>query len=366
VGPLPLLEPKLDYRHTARRLLPETQVIRLLAFVCFTVALIASVSADDDVARFYKGRTVTLYVGYGVGGAYDLYAREIAKFLGRHIPGEPRVAVENMPGASSMVLGNYLARRAPRDGTALGAVNSALIFDPLFSGAQSKAQFEGPDMTMIGNAVSAAAVLISWKTSGVRTFDDLRRRKLIIGAVSRTGDTYVLPLAMKRLLDLKNLELVTGYPGSREVLIALEQGEITGRVWDMEGIRGIRPQWLKDGSINLIVQLAAHRMPEVPAEVPLVKDFVTSEDDRRILDVVFMTTLLARPFIAPPGMPAERTAALRDAFMAAMMDPDFLADTAKAQLELSPMAGAEMESNVRSAYALPEALIAKVRKTLAD
>ena len=187
-------------------------------------------------------------------------------------PGEPKVIVENMPGASSMVLANYLAKRAPRDGTAIGAVNSALIFDPLFSGSASKAQFEGPDMTMIGNAVSAAAVLIAWKASGVASFDDLTRKKLVIGAVSRTGDTYVLPLAMKRLLGLQNLEIVTGYPWPR-CSIPLDRAEVTGRAWDMEGISAIRPQWLKDGSINLIVQLAAGKMPEVPPRA-LWKDFV--------------------------------------------------------------------------------------------
>jgi tripartite-type tricarboxylate transporter receptor subunit TctC len=338
----------------------------LLSFFCFTIAMIVNACAEDDVAGFYRGRTVTCYVGYGVGGAYDLYTRQIGRFLGRHIPGEPKVIVENMPGASSMVLANHLAKRAPRDGTVIGAVNSALIFDPLFSGAASKAQFEGPDMTMIGNAVSAAAVLIAWKTSGVERFDDLKRKKLVIGAVSRTGDTYVLPLAMKRLLDLKNLEIVTGYPGSREVLIALEQGEVTGRVWDMEGIRAIRPQWLKDGSISLIVQLAASKMPEVPAGVPLLKDFVTSADDHKVLDVIFMTTLLARPYIAPPGVPAQRVAALRDAFMAVMKDRDFLAEAEKARIQLTPLSGVEMERDVRAAYALPDAIIAKVRKVLAD
>jgi tripartite-type tricarboxylate transporter receptor subunit TctC len=326
----------------------------------------ANASAQDGVAAFYSGRTVTCYVGYGVGGAYDLYARTISRYLSRHIPGAPRVVVENMPGASSMVLANFLAKRAPRDGTAIGAVNSALIFDPLFSGPASKAQFEGPDMTMIGNAVSAAAVLISWKNSGVKSFDDLKRQKLVIGAVSRTGDTYVLPLAIKRLLDLKNLEIVTGYPGSREVLIALEQGEITGRVWDIEGIRAIRPQWLKDGSINLLAQLAAARMPEVPADVPLVKDFVSSADDRKALDVIFMSTLLARPFIAPPGIPAAQAGALREAFMAVMKDRDFQAEAAAAQIEVAPLAGADMERDVRAAYALPDAIIAKVRKVLAD
>jgi tripartite-type tricarboxylate transporter receptor subunit TctC len=336
----------------------------LRSVVLFLLLLVASARADD--APFYKGKTITCYVGYGTGGAYDFYAREIAKFLPRHIPGEPKVLVENMPGASSMVLGNYLARRAPRDGTALGAVNSALIFDPLFSGAQSKAQFAGPDMTMIGNAVSAAAVLISWKTSGVRSFADLKSRKLVIGSMTRTGDTYVLPLAVKHVLGLDNLEIVTGYPGSREVLIALEQGEVSGRVWDMEGLHAVRPQWLGDGSINLLAQLAPQRMPEVPPGVPLVTDFVANADDRTVLDVIFLTTLLARPYIAPPGVPADRVETLRAAFLATMGDADFVAEMEKAQVEIGPMSGAEMAEHVRAAYALPAPLIERLRKVLDD
>jgi tripartite-type tricarboxylate transporter receptor subunit TctC len=346
--------------------LREGRVRLPLSILCVAVSLVASARAQENATQFYKGKTVTCYVGYGVGGAYDFYAREIGKFLPRHLPGEPKVVVENMPGASSMVLGNYLAKRAPHDGTAFGIVNSALIFDPLFSGAQSKAQFEGPDLTMIGNAVSAAAVLISWKTSGVNSFDDLKSKKLVIGAMTRTGDTYVLPLAVKRVLDLKNLEIVTGYPGSREVLIALEQGEVTGRVWDMEGLHAVRPQWIKDGSIHVLAQLASRVMPEVPPGVPLVTDFVASADDRKVLDVIFLTTLLARPFMAPPGLPADRVAALRDGFMGVMKDPDFLAEMAMAQVEVGAIAGAEMQQDVRAAYALPDAIIAKVRKALAE
>jgi tripartite-type tricarboxylate transporter receptor subunit TctC len=341
-------------------------VLRLMSLLCFAISMATRAQAADGAAPFYRGKTVTCYVGYGVGGAYDFYAREISKFLPRHLPGEPRVVVENMPGASTMVLANYLAKRAPRDGTAFGAVNSALIFDPLFSGAQSKAQFAGPDMTMIGNAVSAAAVLISWKTSGVNSFDDLKSKKLVIGAMTRTGDTYVLPLAVKRVLDLKNLEIVTGYPGSREVLIALEQGEVAGRVWDMEGLHAVRPQWLKDGSIHVLAQLASRVMPEVPAGVPLVTDFVAGADDRKVLDVVFLTTLLARPFIAPPGIPADRVDALRDGFMGVMQDADFLAEMAMAQVEVGAIAGAEMQQHVRAAYALPGAIIEKVRGALAE
>jgi tripartite-type tricarboxylate transporter receptor subunit TctC len=264
-----------------------------------------------------------------------------------------------------MVLGNFLAKVAPRDGTVLGAVNSALIFDPLFSGADSKAQFEGPDMTMIGNAVSSAAVLISWKTSGVTSLEDLKQKELLIGATSRTGDTYLLPLSIKKVLGL-NLKIITGYPGTREAALALERGEISGRVWDMEGIKGSRPQWLADGSINLIAQLAPRKMPEVPANVPLVKDFVSNEEDKKVLDVIFLSTTLARPYMAPPGVPADRVKALRDAFMATMKDPEFLVDMNKAQLSVAPTSGEDMEQAVRDAYALPDAIMLKVRKTLSD
>jgi tripartite-type tricarboxylate transporter receptor subunit TctC len=271
-----------------------------------------------------------------------------------------------MPGASSMILANHLAKRAPADGTVIGAVNSALLFDTLFAPAASKALFNGPDMTMLGNAVSSAAVMIAWHATGVKTLDDVRQKGLIIGAPSRTGDTYLLPLAVKNVLGLDRLKLITGYPGTREIVIALERGELTGRVWDMEGIKAARPDWLRDGRINIVVQLAPKKMPEVPASVPLVTDFVADPADRTALDVVFMSTVLARPYIAPPNLPAERRQALRRAFDATMKDPTFLAETKKLQLTIDATTGEEMEKIVADAYALPEAVIARVRKALVD
>jgi tripartite-type tricarboxylate transporter receptor subunit TctC len=284
----------------------------------------------------------------------------------RHIPGNPTMLPVNMPGASSLTLANHLAKRAPQDGTAIGAVNSALLFETLFAGPESKAQFRGPDMTMIGNAVSSAAVLVAWHAAGVKTLDDVRQKGLIIGAPSRSGDTYLLPLSVKNVLGLDRLKIITGYPGTREIVIALERGELTGRVWDMEGVKAARPQWLQDGSLNIVVQLAPKKMPEVPASVPLVKDFVADADDRRVLDVIFLSTVLARPYIAPPNIPADRRQALRDAFMATMKDPAFLAETKKLQLTIDPTSGEEMERIVRDAYALPEPLVARVRKALQE
>jgi tripartite-type tricarboxylate transporter receptor subunit TctC len=221
-------------------------------------------------------------------------------------------------------------------------------------------------MTMIGNAVSSAAVLIAWHATGVKTLDDVRQKGLIIGAPSRTGDTYLLPLAIKNVLGLDKLKLITGYPGTREIVIALERGELTGRVWDMEGVKAARPDWLRDGRINIVVQLAPKKMPEVPAHVPLVKDFVADAGDRTALDVVFMSTVLARPYLAPPKVPADRRQALRRAFDATMKDPAFLAETKKLQLTIDPTTGEEMEKIVADAYALPEAVIARVRKALLD
>lgn len=330
------------------------------------LGLVGTPLRAETVAEFYRGKTITCYIGYGVGGGYDLFARTISRYLPRHLPGNPSIVPVNMPGASSMILANHLAKRAPRDGSAFGAVNSALVFDPLFAGAESKAQFNGPDLTMIGNAVSSASVLVTWKTSGIKSIADLREKPLIIGATSRSGDTYLLPLAVKNVLGLDKLKIITGYPGTREAALALEQGEISGRVWDMEGIKAARPHWLKDGSINIVAQLAPRKMPEVPAGVPLVKDFVPNDEDKKVLDVIFMSTVLARPYVAPPEMPADRAKALRDAFMATMQDPEFMAEIEKLQLTIDPTSGEEMQRVVSEAYALPEAVIQKVRKALAD
>src|SRR3954454_7548414 len=156
----------------------------VLALGTLCVALSSLPAAAQSVADFYRGKTITCFIGYGVGGGYDLFARTISRHMPRHIPGNPTILPVNMPGASSMVLGNHLAKRAPQDGTAFGAVNSALLFDPLFTGAETKAQFKGPEMVPIGNAVSSAGVLVAWHTSGVKTIDDLRTKPLIIGAPS--------------------------------------------------------------------------------------------------------------------------------------------------------------------------------------
>ena len=329
-------------------------------------ALPLSAQAQQSVADFYRGKTITCYIGYASGGGYDLYARTISRFMTKHIPGNPNILPSNMPGASSMTLGNHLARVAPRDGTAIGAVNSALLFDPLFNGPKSKAQFTGPDMTCLGNAVTSASVLMALTKSGVDSVDQLRGpgdKTLVIAASTPSGDTFLLPLALRNVLGLR-LKIITGYPGSRESAMALETGEVMGRVWDMEGIKATRPQWLQDGTIKILAQLSLKKDMAVPGNVPLATDFATSEDQKKVLGVIFLSTILARPYVAPPGVPEDRVQALRSAFMATMKDPEFLAETERLQLNIDAVTGEEMQQLIKEAYALPDALVQQVRKAL--
>ena len=338
--------------------------MRRAAGILLLICALTGNARADSVSDFYQGKTVNLYIGYGPGGAYDTYSRLLARYMPAHLPGNPTFLPQNMPGASSMRMANFLARVAPKDGTALGAVNSALIFDPLFAGPRSQAQFKGPDLTMIGNVVSSASVLVAWAATGVKTLDDVREKGLTIGATSPSGDTYLLPLSVKNILGLDKLKIVIGYPGTREAALALEQGEISGRVWDMEGIKASRPDWLRDGKINIVAQLAPQKMPEVPAGVPLIKEYVKDAGDRAALDVIFMSTVLARPYIAPEGIPADRVKALRTAFINALEDPELVADAKKRDLTIDPTPGETMQQIIEDAYKLPPSAIQTVRRAL--
>lgn len=337
-----------------------------VCIAAFLMALLAALPARaQSLSEFYAGKTILMMIGYETGGSYDLYARAVGRHMVKHIPGNPRFVPQNMVGASSMVLSNHLAKVAPRDGTVIGAINPALLFDSIYN-ADSKAQFKGTDFAMIGNVVSTAPVLVALEQAGITRLDELKTKELIVGTTARTGDTYLLPLAVKNALGLKGMRLITGYAGTREAVLALERGEITGRAWSMDSIMITRPDWVKDGKLKLLALIAPRRHPDVPADVPLVKDFVTNEDDKRVLDVIFLQTLYARPYVSPPGAPAAHIKALQDAFMATVQDPEFREELNKLKLPLDATSGPDLEKAVREAHAMPPALIERVRKLLQD
>jgi tripartite-type tricarboxylate transporter receptor subunit TctC len=327
---------------------------------------VTTVAGADSLPDFYQGRTITLYIGAEPGAEYDLYARALGRHMARHIAGGPAILPTNMPGAGGMILGNYLAKLAPRDGTSIGVVGSLLLFEPLFRGRQSMAQFQGPDMTMIGNGAEAHWAFLIRHSAGITSIDDLRREDLIVGTTSQASDGYILTHAIKQILGLDHLKLVVGYRGIRDVAGALERGEISGCVMDMEDIMALYPQWLTKGAVDVIAQFSRRKRAKAPIDAPLVTDLVTGDSDKSALDAIVASTMLARPLIGPPEIPSARAKALRDAFLLTFNDPDFLAEMSRIQIAPDPTSGDRMQDVVKNAYALPPSILARIRAVLAE
>jgi tripartite-type tricarboxylate transporter receptor subunit TctC len=314
--------------------------------------MLASVVAAraDSVEDFYRGRTVEVYVGYSTGGGYDIYARMLARHMGRFIPGNPTLVPKNMPGAGSLRLANWLAQAAPRDGSAFGTIGRGTAFDPILG--EPGAQFKGTDFTWLGSMNHEVSICASWHDSGVTRFEDLLTKELLVGAVSNNDDTGQFAHVLNAVLGTK-LKIITGYPGGNDVLLAMERGEVKGRCgWSWSSVLTARRSWWTDKKINILVQLALGKHPDLP-DVPLVTDLAKNPAQRQMLRLIFARQVMGRPFFAPPGVPAERVAALRKAFMDTMADKDFLADAAKARLEIAPIAGDKVQELVSELYATP-------------
>jgi len=322
----------------------------------------ASGSRAQSVADFYKGKNVDLYIGYSVGGAYDLYARMIAKHIGRYIPGNPTVIPKNMEGAGSLRLANWLYNVAPKDGLAMGIIGRGTGFDPLLSTA--KAQFEGPKFTWIGSANNEVSICVAWRTSGITKFEDLLTKELVVGGMSSSADTDQFPKIVNGVLGTK-MRVVTGYPGGNEVGLAMERGEVQGRCgWSWSSVKSTHQKWIDEKQFSILVQLALDKHPDLP-DVPLVIDLAKTSEQRQILRLIFARQVMGRPFLAPPGVPADRAAALRKAFMDTMTDKDFRADTEKAQMEINPVSGEKLTDLVAEIYATPKELTAQAAAFIA-
>lgn len=326
----------------------------------------ACLAFADPISDFYQGRTVTLYIGAEAGGGYDLFGRALSRHMARHIPGNPAVLPTNMPGASSMILGNYLAKIAPRDGSVIGIVSPLLLFEPLFEGAQSMAQFRPTEMTMIGNGASAHWVLLARPSAGISSVDDLKRKDLTVGTTARASAAYMLTHAIKKVLGLNHLKIVTGYGGIREVIAAVERGEISGCVMDLEDVMALHPQWLINRQIDVVAQLSARNMATAQIQAASILDSEMSDQDRKALDVIFASTMLSRPLIGPPDITVARTKALRDGFLATLNDPDFVAEAARIKVVPKPLSGERMQDMLGAVYELPSTILARVRAILAD
>jgi tripartite-type tricarboxylate transporter receptor subunit TctC len=307
-------------------------------------------------AEFFKGKTVDLYIAYSVGGGYDLYARMVARHLGKHIPGNPLVVPKNMEGAGGLRLANWMYQAAPRDGTALGATSRSVAFEPMLG--NKAAQYDATKFTWIGSANDEVSVCVSWHTSGVSRFEDLLTKELTVGSTGLGDDTYQFPRFVNNVLGTK-FKMITGYPGGNDVSLALERQEVGGRCgWSWSSVKSIRMSWVTEKKINLLMQFSLAKHPDLP-DVPLIMDLARNEEQRQMFRLIFARQVMGRPFQGPPGIPPERLQALQQAFMDTMKDKEFLAEAAKGQFEITPVSGEAIEHLLADVFKTPPEIAAK-------
>ncbi len=317
--------------------------------------------AQQSVADFYKGKNVDLWVGYSQGGGYDEYARHVARFIGRHIPGNPNVVVKNRPGAGSLLLMNELYSTLPKDGTAFATVGRGIPQAGLLGNDQ--ARFDPMKFTWIGSANNEVSICVSWHTSGITKFDDLFTKEMIVGGTGPDADTDAFPKVLTNLLGTK-MKLITGYPGGNDVMLAMERGEVNGRCgYSWSSATSVKGDWLRDKKMLVLVQISTAKHPDLP-DIPLVMEYAKDEKTKAALEFIFARQAWGRPFMAPPDVPADRAKALQDAFMETMKDPDFLKEADMAKLELNPISGPEIAKLIEASVKAPKDVIALAKDAL--
>ena len=312
-------------------------------------------AAAQTVASFYSGKTINMLIGFTAGGAYDLYARTVARFMGRYIPGNPNIVAQNMPGAGSLKAVNYLYNAAPKDGTAIGHFAPGVLFERLLGRPSAEAgQFEATRFTWLGNVSKEVSVCGFMASTGIMTWHDMQTKPSIIAASGGGAESDVFPTVLHNMFNLP-LKLVTGYPGGAEMVLAMERHEVDGRCgWSWTSVLSRNKGLLDSKQIYLTLQIALQK-DKHPAlqDVPVIVDITDDPAKKAALRLIVSRQDIARPFAAPPDVPPDRAKALREAFDATMKDPDFLAETSRLNLDVAPATGAEVEALIREVYASP-------------
>ena len=325
------------------------------------VALSTAPVSAAGVEDFYKGKTVSLVIGYSVGGGYDAYGRLLARHLGKHIPGQPNVQPQNMTGAGSLKAANYIYSVAPKDGSAIGTFSRSLAIAPLLN----RAEFDSTRFTWIGSVTDEVSLCLTRTDLPVKTFNDVLTTQTTFGGEGPGSDPNVFALLYRNVFGAK-IKLVSGYPGTNEIQLATERGEVDGLCglsWST--LKGRYPHWLKERKANILVQAGIKKEAELP-HVPAATDLAKEPEQRQILNLILIGQAMARPFAAPPGIPADRKAALIAAFDRTVRDPEFLAEAQRLNLDVNLVTAARLDALLAEAYATPKDVVAKATKALAD
>jgi tripartite-type tricarboxylate transporter receptor subunit TctC len=323
-------------------------------------ALPASALAQGE--NFFEGKTITFYVGLSAGGGYDTNARVVARHMGRHIPGTPNIVVRNMPGGGGLVMTNFVANVAAKDGLHIGVPQRGVPFEPL-TGAASQAKFDPLKRNWIGSTNSDTSVAIVHSRTGIKSWRDLREREVVIGATGVGTESVTVPNVLRNLLGFR-FRVIAGYPGGNDVNLAMERGEVDGRgTISWTSLKPRQKEWIDSGAYVILYQMGLKAHPDIP-KIPLVIDLAPDADTRRILELQFAAYELGRPKFVADGVPADRVNILRRSFDATMKDKALLAEAVKSDLEINPVTGEEMQKVLSEVYSAPKELIARLTEAL--
>lgn len=331
---------------------------RLAGAVLAAMALVSSADAQS-AADFYSHTPLSIIVGSGAGGGYDVYARLFARYYTKHIPGHPAIVVKNQPGAGGLTNMNYMAHTAPHDGSEIAATFNTIALMPLYG--DRDAQFEPRKFGWIGSIGKQQAVCVTWKTTPVKSLNDAKTREVLVSSTGRNSTPAIFPRILNALFGTK-FKIISGYSTS-EMRLALEKGEvqgICGLAW--QTLQSSSPAWIANNDLNVILQMGLVKDKDLPASVPLALDLLTKPEDKTFFRLAVLPGEFGRPFAAPPGVPADRLAALRQAFDETMKDPEFIAEATKAKMVIDPLNGSQIQALLDEAYAAPQPIRDRVAK----
>jgi tripartite-type tricarboxylate transporter receptor subunit TctC len=334
----------------------------LRAILFFTALTLAGTALAQQDEGYFKGKTITIAVAGTAGSGLDTGARMVARYIGKYLPGNPGVRVELMPGAGGVRLLEYLYSVAPRDGSYIGAFATGPILEPLISGRAVK--YKTSDFTSVGAIEKDVSFCVTWHSSPIKTIADVRAREATVAGTGAASSTDIFPIVLNAILGTK-FRVISGYVGTQETVMAVERGETDGRCgWSWSSILSSKPDWLREHKLNFLVQLGLEKHPEVK-DAPLALDLIPDESGKQMLRVLVAPQTITRPYLAPPGVPAERAAEVRSAFMSAMRDEGLQAEFLKVVGDKpSPTSGEDMQKLIEEIYATPPEVVARLKDVL--
>ncbi|MGA8612797.1 MAG: hypothetical protein WB760_14090 [Xanthobacteraceae bacterium] len=328
--------------------------LRACGALAAAVLTVSTCVHAQSVQDFYKSHPITMLVGSGAGGGYDIYARAFARYWTNHIPGHPAIVPKNMPAAAGLAAASALYNSSERDGSVVGAFTNGAAMDPLFG--NTGAHYDAQQFEWLGSIGKLENVCATWHTSPVKTIAAARERQVIVAAAGATSNTAIVPKMLNELIGTK-FKVISGYDPGSGLTIAVESGEaegICGLSWST--MKASRPRWVNDHLLNVIVQMGLTKLRDLP-DVPSALDLVGDAENKQVMELILMRQEAGRPFAAPPGTPADRVDALRQAFQETLKDPGFITEAEKTELEIDPLTGPQIENMLAKAYAAPKTIV---------